>query len=312
MKSVDVLIIGGGPAGATAALYASRAQLSTVVVDKSLTSGALGMTGKVENFPGLPTSSGPEIVQAIRDQAHSFGAAFEKAQVNGVMPMDDKFMVVTSTEDFEAKTIILATGSMERSKSVPGEDDFIGRGVSYCATCDAAFFKQKTVAVIGSNDQAVEEALFLTRFAKTVKLLFQSAELKAAQDLIEEAKENPQIELYPRTSMLSVHGEKKVTHVQIRREGEEQRMELDGVFIFLAGNKPAISFLNGLVETSESGCVLVNRDTHMTNVPGIFAVGDLLCSEVKQAVIACAEGCIAAVQADKFIRGRDKVKHDWK
>lgn len=307
----DVVIIGGGPGGATAALYTARADLKTLVLDKSMSAGALGMTTNVDNYPGMPRTTGPEIVKTIRGQAESFGAEFRQEQVIGATLAGETKEIYTASGAYTARAVILATGGMGRSSFVPGEEALVGRGVSYCATCDAAFFRGQHVAVVGSSEQAAEEALFLTTFADKVTLVHTGKEPKANPETLEHLKAEPKIVLQS-GRLTAVEGEAKVTGIKIATDQGEQVVAVSGVFIFLQGNKPVVDFLGGQIDLSESGCVLINRDTYETSIPGVFAIGDLLCTEIKQAVIAASEGCQAAIHAEKQLRGRKKAMRDWK
>lgn len=307
----DLLIIGGGPAGATAALYGARADLKTLVIDKSLGAGALGMTQKVDNYPGMPNATGPEIVRTIRRQAESFGAEFVQDQVIGASLDGEVKEVYTGNGTYRGRAVILATGAMGRSNYVPGEERLVGRGVSYCATCDAAFFRDQPVAVVGSGEEAVEESLYLSNFASQVILVHTGRQPQASPHLMEELEKNPKIE---RVSgrLLEVLGEEKVEGIRITGPEGERVIEVPGVFIFMQGNKPVTDYLMGTVPTNEDGTVIVDRRTYETRVPMVFAVGDLLGGEVKQAVIAAADGALAAVQAEKRLRGRKQARSDWK
>lgn len=307
----DVIIIGGGPGGATAALYTARADLKTLVLDKSLAAGALGMTTNVDNYPGMPKATGPEIVKTIRGQAESFGAVFEQDPVIGVHLTGEVKEIFGNKAAYKGRAVILATGGMGRANFVPGEEPLVGRGVSYCATCDAAFFRNEQVAVVGSGEQAVEEALFMTRFADQVTLVHSGKEPKAPPEMLAELKESPKIKLHS-GRLLAVEGEQKVTGIKVSSPGGDQVLPVAGVFIFLQGNKPVIDFLMGTVPTTETGCLRVNRDTFETEVEGVYAIGDLLCTEIKQAVIAASEGCQAAIHAEKRLRGRKQALRDWK
>lgn len=310
-QDYDVIIIGGGPGGATAALYTARADLKTLVVDKSLSAGALGMTTNVDNYPGMPNATGPEIVKTIRGQAESFGAEFRQEPVIGVSLEGEAKEIYTAAGSYKARAVILATGGMGRSTFVPGEEGLVGRGVSYCATCDAAFFRGQAVAVVGNSEQAVEEALFLTRFAANVTLVHGGKEPKGSAELLAELKEKPGVS-FVSGRLAAVEGEQKVSGIKVITDAGERTVRCTGVFIFLQGNKPVIDFLGGTVPTTESGCLRVNRETFETEVPGVFAIGDLLCTEIKQAVIAASEGCQAAIHAEKLLRGRKKALRDWK
>ena len=308
----DVVIIGGGPAGLTAAIYAARANLKTVVLDKHPKAGALGMTQRIENYPGIPEPiSGAELLEILRRQAIQFGAEYVQAQVTGVDLLKDPKEVFSSAGTFYGRTVIIATGTMGHKPSIPGEARLVGRGVSYCAVCDAPFFAGKDVAVIGDNDEALEELAFVSRFAKTVYLISHHKEPKASQEAIERARQLPNIVWLMNTRVIAIEGEEKVTGIVIEREGVREKLPVAGVFVYLLGTKPVTDFLNGQVELTPQGCIKVDPETKMTNVPGVFAVGDVTCKEIRQAVIAAAEGAIAALEADKFLRKRARARSDW-
>jgi thioredoxin reductase (NADPH) len=308
----DVVIIGGGPAGATAALYTSRAGLSTLVIDKGLTAGALGITGKIANYPGiLDDVSGVELLERMRTQARSFGAKFVSGRVIGVDLMAEVKTVFGNTGHYAAQAVVIATGSMGRGKRVKGEDELLGHGVSYCATCDAAFFRDQEVAVTGTSDEAIEEALFLTRFAGRVHFFCPTPELKAPQHLIEELAANPKVTRYKGAVVREIKGTARVEGVRyIQREQHEQTLPVSGAFIYLQGGRPITDFLQGQLETSAGGCLMVDNE-YRTTIPGVFAVGDLLCNHVKQAVVAAAEGAVAGIAVEKTLRGRTKMIADW-
>jgi thioredoxin reductase (NADPH) len=282
----DVVIIGGGPAGATAAIYTSRAGLSTLVIDKGLTAGALGITGKIANYPGiLDDVSGVELLERMRTQARSFGAKFVSGRVIGVDLMAEVKTVFGNAGNYAAQAVVIATGSMGRGKRVKGEDELLGHGVSYCATCDAAFFRDQEVAVTGTSDEAIEEALFLTRFAGRVHFFCPTPELKAPQHLIEELAANQKVTLYKGAVVREIKGSARVEGVRfIQREKPEQTLPVSGAFIYLQGGRPITDFLLGQLETSAGGCLVVDNEFR-TIIPGVFAVGDLLCNHVKQAVV---------------------------
>lgn len=309
----DVIIIGGGPAGASAAIYTARADLRTLVIDKGLTAGALGITAKISNYPGVPGPvSGADLVEIMRQQATSFGAEFLTDKVVGVDLASDPKMVMAGTGTFQTRAIILATGSMGRTNTVAGEQEFLGRGVSYCATCDGAFFRDQPVAVIGNNDEALEEALFLTKFAERVHLIAPTPTLKARDSLAAEVASHPKIELRLGTRLKGIVGNGKVEGVRLQpRGGHEEILAVEGTFIYLQGGQPITDYLMGQLETTEEGCLVVDKEMQ-TSIPGVFAVGDLLCSHIKQAVIAAADGVIAAIAVDRYIHGREKLQTDWK
>lgn len=307
----DVVIVGGGPAGATAALYASRANLRTVVLDKSPVAGALGVTSKIANYPGVAkTVTGLELLMTMREQAEGFGASFVSAQVIGADLRSDPKEVYTSSGSYRARTVMIATGKMGRKNKVPGEEEFLGRGVSYCATCDAAFFKDQTVAVVGSSEEAAEEALFLTQFVRKLYLVSPGEKFHADPELLGRLEENPKVALRRNQAFREVLGEDLVRGIRVAGKGGDEILEVDGVFVYLPGNSPIIEFLDGALETDEHGFVRTDRE-RMTSIPGVYAIGDITGNFIQQAVVAAADGAIAAMSAEKLIRGRGKVHSDW-
>ncbi|GBD98633.1 thioredoxin reductase [bacterium BMS3Abin07] len=307
----DVVIIGGGPAGLSAAQYAARANLKTIVLDKSSTAGALAFTGKIENYPGLPEPvSGKELLETFRTQAISFGAEYVEAQVVGVNLNSEIKEIFTIDKIYKSKSIIIATGSMGRKPGIPGEKEFLGRGVSYCAICDAAFYKGKTVCVIGDSEEAVKEAGVLTRFAETVYLIAPSKELKVPDDYPVLAKKN--LSVIKKHKVTKITGTDVVEKIILRdiEKDEEKEMAIDGVFVYLHGNKPIVDFLNFTIDISDDKCIITNKMME-TNIPGVFAAGDVTCVEVRQVVIAASNGCIAALSAEKYIHKRKRRKYDW-
>ncbi len=308
----DVVIIGGGPAGASAAIYTARARLSTLVIDKGLTAGALGLTHKIANYPGVPGEiSGAELLQRMREQAESFGARFVQDKVLSVDLKSEPKVLWAGEGTYTARAVVLATGAMGRTKGVPGEEEFLGRGVSYCATCDAAFFQGMEVAVAGNNDEAVEEALHLSKFASKVHLLVQTPDLKVDEHLAREAAANPVIEVHYATRLREIVGNHLVSGVRIApRNGQEMVLPVRGAFVYLQGNKPITDFLQGQLSMAEAGCLKVDAH-YQTVLPGVFAVGDLLCDHVKQAVVAAADGVVAAMAIDRYLSGRDTLRPDW-
>ncbi|MCA9924466.1 MAG: FAD-dependent oxidoreductase [Anaerolineales bacterium] len=308
----DVIIIGGGPGGASAAIYTARADLRTLVIDKGLTAGALGITTKISNYPGVPGPvTGAELVEIMREQAKSFGAQFLTDKVVGIDLSGDEKMVMAGTGAFYAKAVVLATGSMGRTNSVKGEGELLGRGVSYCATCDGAFFRDQEVAVIGNNDEALEEALFLTKFAAKIHLIVPTPELKATAHLAQAVTDHPKLHVKTGTRLKEIVGSDRVEAVRVHpRGGAEEHIPVTGAFVYLQGGQPITDYLMGQLETTDKGCLVVDEEMS-TTVPGLFAIGDLLCSHLKQAVVAAADGVIAAVAVDKFVHGRQSSKTDW-
>ncbi len=307
----DVVIIGGGPAGLTAAQYAARSNLKTIVLDKSATAGALAFTDRIENYPGLPEPvSGKELLDIFREQAIRFGAEYVEAQVIGVQLQGDIKETYTMDRTYRSKTVIVATGAMGRKPTIKGEKEFLGRGVSYCAICDAAFFRGKTVAVIGDSEEAVKEAELLTRYAGKVYLISPSPKLKVPDDFHLPEKDNLQI-IY-NVIVKSINGNEVVENVLLKdkKTDEERELPLDGVFVYLHGSRPIVDFLNFALDISDDECIITNNMME-TNIPGVFAAGDVTCTEVRQVVIAAAKGCIAALSADKYVHHRKRRRLDW-
>ncbi len=309
----DVVIIGGGPAGATAAIYTARAGLKTLVLDKGLTTGALGITGKIANYPGVVDEiSGAELLERMRSQARSFGTEFVSDKVIGADLVSEEKTIFGNAAAYTARAVIIATGSMGRGSRVKGEDELLGHGVSYCATCDGAFFRDQEVVVAGNSDEAIEEGLFLTKFAQLVHFLSPTPELKAPQHLVDALVNDPKIKLYKGAGLREIFGGGRVEGVRFVRRGqtEQETLAVTGAFIYLQGGKPITDFLQGQIEISEAGCLVVDRE-FQTAVPGVYAVGDVLCNHIKQAVIAAAEGATAAIAVEKALRGRKQMMVDW-
>lgn len=308
----DLIIIGGGPAGLSAAQYAARAKLKTVVLDKSSTAGALAFTSKIENYPGhTEPLSGKELLDIFRKQAVGFGAEYlDDTQVVGVNPEGEIKEVQTMQGTFRGKAVIIATGSMGRKPAIKGEKEFLGRGVSYCAICDAPFFKGMAVCVIGDSEEALKEAGVLARHAGKVYLISPAKKLKAPDDHPALAASN--IEVLTGRMVTAIEGAEGVERVRISDiEGNnESVIELSGVFVYLHGNKPVVDFLGEAIELSEDECVVTNRLME-TSIPGLFAAGDVSCTEVRQVVVAAANGCVAALSAEKYIFHRRRRRLDW-
>jgi thioredoxin reductase (NADPH) len=301
---VDVLVIGGGPAGATAALYAARAGRTCRVVDKGIASGALGMSREIGNFPGLVDPlPGAQIVASIRAQAERYGAVFVADRVTAAT-LDGSVKTAWGAKGaYPGRSMIVATGSMGRSSPLPGEERLIGRGVSYCATCDGYFFRDQTVAVVGVTDEAGEEALLLARLARRVHLLMPAESLRASGALAAELDANPTIEVHRSTLVDEILGQDRVEGLRVRARGAAASvLEVNGVFLYLQGARPIVDFLGGQASLSAEGCLVVDA-LLQTSVPGVFAAGDVLCKHLKQAVIAVA--------ADRFLSGHTKLRPDW-
>lgn len=305
----DVVIIGGGPAGLSAAQYAARSELRTIVLDKSPTAGALAFTSKIENYPGLTAPmSGKELLDIFRKQAIGFGAEYVETQVVGVTLENEVKEVITMDKTYKGKSLIIATGSMGRKPGIKGEKEFLGKGVSYCAICDAAFYKNMTVSVIGDSEEAVKEAEILARFAKTVNLIVPSSELKVEHQALQSDK----LKVITGQKVIEIAGTDFVTNIRIKDivTDEEKEMPTDGVFVYLHGSKPVVDFLNFAVDLSDEMCILSDKMME-TSTPGVFSAGDVTCIEVRQVVVAAAYGCIAALSAEKYLHHRKRRKYDW-
>jgi thioredoxin reductase (NADPH) len=305
----DVIIIGGGPAGATAAIYTARASLNTLVLDKAPGAGALALTHKIANYPGVPGEvSGRELLDTIRKQAQDFGAEFKQTSITAVDLEGETKIIFTPDGMFEARAVIVATGSKGRNRMLPGEERLLGRGVSTCATCDGAFFKNKEVAVIGDSEEALEEAAALTKFASKIHFIVPRSELQG----VDHTPELENTVWYTKTRPMEITGGNKVEGVRLKTPaGEEHTLHVDGVFIFLSGSKPGTDFLEGQVPLDENG--FMQLDSYMQSpVPGVFGAGEVRHSPVKQAVVAAADGAIAAMAADKYIHRREALIPQYK
>jgi len=305
----DIVIIGGGPAGLAAAQYASRAKLKTVILDKSATAGALAYSSKIENYPGLTQPvPGKELLDIMRKQAIDFGAEYVETQVVGVNLSDEIKEAITMNRAYTTKTMIIATGAMGRKPSIKGEGEFLGKGVSYCAICDAAFYRGFKVCVIGNSEEAIKEAGVLTRFAETVYLISPAQKLHVDDHPV---LKEPNIKVLLGYTVTSIEGSMLVERIKmLDPDKKEVELELAGVFVYLHGNKPVIDFLYGTLKTREDGCILVNNLME-TSISGVFAAGDVTCTEVRQVVVAASHGCIAALSAEKYLYKRKKLRMDW-
>ncbi len=300
----DVIIIGGGPAGLTAGLYTSRARLKSLLIEKGFPGGQVMTTEWVENYPGFEDGvSGAELAQKMEKQATKFGLEIVQGSVINVsLDNNIKKVVLEDEKQYEAKAVIIATGSNPRPLKIEGEDEFRGRGVSYCATCDGAFFKDSKLAVIGGGDSAVEEGLFLTKFAETVYIVHRRDELRAAKIVQERAFENPKIKLVWDSVPEKIEGDGTgVTAVHIKnvKTGEKSVLDVQGIFIYI-GYNPNTAFLKEIIKLDESNYVLANDDM-FTSAQGIFVAGDVRKKLLKQIATAVGDGATAAISAEKYI-----------
>jgi len=308
----DLVIIGGGPAGSSAALYAARARLNTVVVDKAPQAGTLAITHKIANYPGVRGDiTGLELLTEMHKHADDFGAKLIRSQVLSVDFSDPEIRKVELPEGtLRAKSVFIAVGANAPSGKIEGEEEFTGRGVSYCSTCDAAFFEGKSIVVAGDTEEAVHEAEALAKFCKDVRLLVPIAKFKGDVDT-SKLESLPNVTILYKHKVLKVEGEHAVERVVVQNDlRETATWEIDGVFLYLAGLKPGTDFLKDAVARDEEGYVIVD-DELQTNVPGVFAGGDARRTIAKQAVISAADGCIAALGADKHINKRSVFRAQY-
>jgi thioredoxin reductase (NADPH) len=300
----SVIIVGSGPAGYTAAIYTARANLSPLVIEGAESGGALMTTTEVENFPGYPEGvMGPEMMEQLRAQAERFGAEFVTDDASAVELSGEIKKVTVGGTTYEAPAVILATGSAWRPLGVPGEQEFLGRGVSSCATCDGFFFKNQHIAVIGGGDSAMEEATFLTRFAETVTIVHRRDEFRASKIMADRALGNEKIKVRWNSKVDEVLGKDgKVNGLRVTdtKTGEQSTLDVTGVFIAI-GHDPRSQLFRDQVDTDDNGYVLVNHPSTRTNLSGVFAAGDLVDHTYQQAITAAGSGCVAALDAERFL-----------
>lgn len=300
----DVIIVGSGPAGYTAAVYTGRAGLKPIVIAGELDAGgALMNTTDVENFPGFPEGIlGPELMENMRAQAERFGADIRFEDARSVSLEGDVKTVTLDDETLQARTVILATGSEYRHMNVPGEDELSGHGVSYCATCDGFFFKDKDLAVIGGGDSAMEEATFLTRFAQSVTIVHRRDELRASKVMADRAKADPKISFAWNSTVASVEGDTEVEGLVLRStvDDSETTLPVQGVFVAI-GHLPRTDIVRGQIDLDEAGYITVNEPSTHTSLPGVFACGDAVDHMYRQAITAAGSGCRAALDAERYL-----------
>ncbi len=301
MREYDIVIIGGGPAGLAAGLYAARGMHRTLMLEKGVVGGQISLTELVENYPGVPTINGFDLAQTMLKQSESYGMETEYASVSGIERADQKWIVRTGAGEVTAKAVIVTSGADYNRLGVPGEERLTGRGVSYCATCDAAFFKGQEVAVVGGGDSALDEGLFTTRFAEKVTVIHRRDSLRASRILQERAFANPKMHFIWNTVVEEVLGDDLVTALRVRDvvTGDETTMPVAAVFIFI-GQHPNTDFLKGLVKMDAAGHVLVD-DWMATEQPGLFAAGDVRQNSARQVASSVGDGVTAAIAVDHYI-----------
>ncbi len=309
-QHADVIIIGGGPAGLTAGIYTGRAQLTTLILEKGLPGGQIAQTEEVENYPGFDEAvSGPELSQRMVRQAEKFGAKILMEEVQGLERQGDAFVVTGYDGRYLAPVVIIATGATPRRLNVPGEDEFYGRGVSTCATCDGFFYRGKNVVVVGGGDAAVEEGLFLTKFADSVTVIHRRGELRANKEAQRRAFANPKLNWIWNTVVEEVVGDDQVTGVALRNVDTNERSTVatDGVFIYV-GHNPNTDYLGEVIELSKTGYARVHDDIY-TNVPGVFAAGDVADEVYRQLATSVGAGTRAAMAAERYLAEKEAHVH---
>lgn len=300
-KIYDVIIAGAGPAGMTAAVYTSRANMSTLMLERGIPGGQMANTEEIENYPGFTSILGPDLSTKMFEHAQQFGAEYAYGEIKEVRDEAPYKRVITSDKEYLAKSVIIATGAEHRLLGVPGEKELSGRGVSYCAVCDGAFFRNKELVVVGGGDSAVEEAVFLTRFASKVTIIHRRDQFRAQKILQKRAFENEKIEVIWDTAVKEIRGEGKVQSVLLEnnKTGEQREFATDGVFIYV-GMDPLTESVRSLGITNDAGYVLTDEKMH-TKVKGVFAAGDVREKMLRQVVTATGDGSIAAQSAQHYV-----------
>lgn len=305
-KIYDVVIIGAGPAGMTAAVYTSRANMSTLMLERGIPGGQMANTEEIENYPGYDSILGPDLSNKMFEHAKKFGAEYAYGDISEIVDGIPYKTIRAGKKEYLTKSIIVATGAEHRELGVPGEKDFSGRGVSYCAVCDGAFFKEKELVVVGGGDSAVEEAVFLTRFASKVTIIHRRDQFRAQKILQKRAFENPKIEVIWNTHVKEIKGDNVVTGVLLEdvQTGEQREFACNGVFIYV-GMDPLSKAVEGLGITNEAGYILTDEKMK-TSLPGIFAAGDVREKMLRQVVTATGDGGVAALSAQHYVENLDE------
>jgi len=301
LPEYDIVIVGGGPAGLAAGLYAARARRATLLIERKVTGGQIALTSDVENYPGIESINGFELAQTMQRQAEKYGMETAYADVTAVDQEGPRHIVRTTEGDYRAKVVILTGGADYNRLGVPGEDRLTGFGVSYCATCDAAFFRDQTVAVVGGGDAAMDEGLFVTRYVKKAYIIHRRDTLRASAILQERAFAEPKLEFVWNTVVEEILGDNAVTGARIRNlvTGEVSRLDVSAVFVFI-GMTPNTGYLRGKLRMDGGGHIFVNEWME-TDIPGLYAAGDIRANSARQVVTAAGDGATAAIRADHYI-----------
>lgn len=308
-KVYDVIIIGAGPAGMTAAVYTSRANMSTLMVERGIPGGQMANTEEIENYPGYDSILGPDLSNKMFEHARKFGTEYAYGDIKGIRVEDPYKIVTAGDKEYKGKSVIISTGAEHRNLGVPGEKELAGRGVSYCAVCDGAFFREKNLIVVGGGDSAVEEGIYLTRFAKKVTIVHRRDELRAQKILQKRAYENEKIDFIWNSEVKEIAGGDKVEKVILRdrTNGEESEVQADGVFIYVGMDPLSVPFRD-LGITNEAGYILTGTKME-TNVSGIYAAGDVREKTLRQVVTATGDGAEAAISAQTYVEDlNDRIK----
>lgn len=301
-ETYEVIIIGSGPAGYTAGVYTSRAKLNTLLISGSLPGGQLMTTSEVENYPGFPNGIfGPELMMNMRQQAERFGAKLLDDEVVEVDFKKRPFGIRTHGQEFRSESVVICTGASPRKLGLRAEQEFAGKGISYCATCDGPFFKGEDIAVVGGGDTAIEEATFLTKFGRSVKIIHRKDFLRASKILQEKAFENPKIDFVWDNVVSDISGNKKINSISVRnlKTGEERKIPVGGLFVAI-GHEPNTSIFKGQLELDDRGYIVLTKNTR-TSIEGVFAAGDVHDYRYRQAITAGGFGCMAALDVEKWL-----------